>query len=469
MKVLLIYPPFSLEESYGKGLSKIGNALPPIGLAYLAAVLENHSFHVKILDGSITGLGFQDMVDEAVVYSPEVIGISVETPAIEKGSKLSYMLKGALPDVKIVLGGPHPSIFPEQSLKENPNADFLVIGEGEYTLLDLVTRLHKDSADFADVEGIAFPSDNGIVITPSRPRIQNLDELPFPARHLLPMDLYKPSPFSYKHQELIGILASRGCPFSCTFCSKPVFGRKYAVRSVKNVLDEIRFVMERYGAKEILFLDDEWGLNRKWVLEFCNSLIEEGLDIDWSCKMRVDRVDSELLKKMARAGCWYIFYGIESGCQDLLENVQKGTNIDQIKDAVRLTKEAGIEVRAGFMLGLPGETPEKALKTIEFAKELNCDLTKFNLTTPFPGTKLYDDIEKYGILQGDALDFNFHSPVFVPKGYSSGEELADICKQAFREFYFRPSYVIERLARIRSVEDVRRLLKGLIGLVHIVR
>jgi radical SAM superfamily enzyme YgiQ (UPF0313 family) len=240
-----------------------------------------------------------------------------------------------------------------------------------------------------------------------RPLIQNLDALPFPARDLLPMDKYIPLPNQYKRKPVANLMALRGCPYQCTFCSaNAVFGCSLRMRSAQRVYDEIKQLVDTYGIREISFWDDTLTVNKKWLHELCDLIISNHLDITWSCYARVNTVDLDLLKKMKKAGCWNIFYGIESGNQELLDRIKKGITLDQIRNAVKLTKKAGIEVRGSFMIALPGETPEMAHKTIDFAIELDPDYAQFSITTPYPGTELFEQAKQYGELSGDFSKFH---------------------------------------------------------------
>lgn len=444
VRVLLIFPPVVHEEIYSKGISEIGHTLPPLGLAYIASVLEENGIKVKIIDAVVLRLSLEGVVEQAIEYLPDYIGIMAMTPTIYRSKDLAKLLKRHLPEVPITFGGPHPSQFPKET-SEYDYVDTVVVGEGEYAMLDIVKNNSR---------GIIYANP-----------IKNLDELPFPARHLLPMELYFAGVSLSKRSPQATVITSRGCPEDCTFCSKSVFGRKYRVRSPKNVVSEIKYLMKEYGIREISFWDDIWGLKNTWTREFCNLILEEEIDITWSCEARVDTVNLEKLKLMKKAGCWNIFYGIESGNQDLLDIIGKGTTLEQARKAIKWTKEAGIEIRANFMLALPGETPEKAKKTIDFAKELDADFVKFNITTPYPGTKLYEQAQSYGTLEESLNRFTNYFPVFVPSGYSSKEEILEMRKKAYREFFFRPSYILKRLLKIRSIGEFVRHIRGFKALI----
>ena len=459
MKVLLIFPPITLKERYGREIEDVGGILPPLGLAYLAAVLEEHNQHVEILDAPALSLKVEQLPHQVSKKNPDLIGISAITPFFHRTLEAVEMMKKVCPDTTTVLGGPHASLFPEQTLADNPSVDIVCIGEGENTLLDLAQTIER-GGDLRRIKGIAFRENGKIVRNQPREPIENLDNLPFPARHRLPMTVYKPLPNQYRRLPVIHLMASRGCPFGCTYCSNAVFGRRTRTRSPENVISEIKSVIQDFNAKEIQFWDDTFTLKRPWVMELCQLLIKENLGVLWTCETRVDRVDKEILELMARAGCWKIGYGVESGDQELLDLVKKGITLDQVRRAVKLTKNSGIEVGLSFMLALPSETPSKARQSIEFAKELDPDYAQFCITTPYPGTELYDQAKEYGTLIQDFSSYTIWNPVFVPRGYRDEDEVLKMQREAFKAFYYRPSYILKRLLKIRSIGDLRRNIEG---------
>lgn len=467
-KVMLINPPMSLEHRYGKGMKNIGTVLPPLGLAYLASMLEKHSHKVKILDTQLFDLGIKETVDECKKFMPDIIGIYTLTSSFETVVKLSKLLKKEL-NVKIVIGGAHPTIEPIQALKDN-NIDFSIIGEGEYTFVELLSELEKPNPNLKKIKGIAFKHKGKIIFNKPRPPIKNLDALPFPARHLLKMNLYKPSPNHYKQLPYTTMVASRGCPYACTFCSSSnIWNQKYTTRSVKNVIEEIKFLKKEYGIKDIGFWDDLWGINPKWIGEFCKAIKKSNLDISWSCELRADSASREILKKMADAGCWCIFYGIESLDQDILNAVNKRTTKQQMVNALKWTKEAGIEIRANFILALPRETPQKVKKMLKELINIDMEYVKFNVLTPYPGTKLYEEIKqgKWGRMKEDKSKLTGYHVTFVPFGYKDAKEVEKMKRYAFRKFYLRPKFIMKQILSIKSKQDLIRHIKGFKAIINI--
>ena len=462
-RVLLINPPFPMESRYGKGLEKIGAVLPSLGLAYVAAALEQRGYAVKILDSPALNLDIVNTVENIVKERPDIVGLTCLTPNFDLCLTLAEEIKRQI-DVEVMVGGPHATLFPQQVV-ENRSVDYAIIGEGEITTPELLENLNTDNK-LNEVKGIAYKDSNRVILNQYRAPIEDIDTIAFPARHLLPLELYRPAPNEYKRLPMMTMVTSRGCPYSCTFCcARKMWEQRYRQRSVDNVIEEINLLIDKYRVRDISFFDEILGLRKSWIDEFCDKLISENLNLVWSCYTRADiisRTPPELLHKMAKAGCWLFFFGFESGCQDLLDNINKRITLQQIRDAVRLTKKAGIEVLANFMLALPGETPEKAMKTIRLAVELDPEIAKFNVTTPHPGTELYEQITngEWGRLEGDRDKYTGYHPVFIPNGYRDAKEIEEVKRKAYRMFYLRPSYIFRGGFRIRSYEDIVRNIRG---------
>lgn len=457
--ILLIMPPFSMKERYGRGIEKIGSSLPPLGLLYVASALEKAGYSVKVFDTQI------DDWDIKKAGKPDIAGIYCNTSNYRKALELAEEIKLNL-SIPIVFGGPHVTTRPIEVLK-NDCVDYAVIGEGENSVVGLLGSLDNPKT----INGIGFKRNGRLIINPKRSLIKNLDELPLPARHLVSLNKYKPSPNQYKRLPMTTMMVSRGCPFNCTFCDvETLWTRLYRSRSVNNVISEIRHLIENYGIKEINFWDDVWGINKAWIDDFCNQVLKEKLDLTWSCECRVDTVDKDLLKKMKKAGCWCIFFGIESLDQEILNAINKKITIEKIASAFKWTREAGIEIRANLILGLPKETPEKFKKSLETLCKLNPDYVKFNILTPYPGTVIYREIKegKWGKILDESYDkLTGYFATFLPFGYKDINELQKLKKYAFRKFYFRLGYILPRLFSIRSPEDLKRYIKGALAIFSI--
>lgn len=458
MKVLLINPFYEVNELTKTKIKTKTQILPPLGMLSIAAILEKRGHEVKFLDLPALGYPFEKIEKEVKDFNPELIGLFATTPTSKKAFDLASYLK-QITNTPIILGGPHASCFPEEILKGQNSIDIVCIGEGEYTMLDLAENkpLHK-------IKGIYYRKNNKIFKNEKRPPIKNLDELPFPARHLINLKLYTPFPNQYRRLPVINMVTSRGCPYGkCTYCFEAGrLGHFYRRQSPQRIVDEIKYLVNTYNIKEIAFWDDNFVVGKEWMFEFCDLLKKENLDITWSCYARVNLVSPEILNKMAEGGCWNIFYGIESGNQELLDKIQKGINLQQCRDAIKWTHDAGIEARGAFMIGLPGETPEMAQKTINFAIELDVDYAQFAYTTPYYGTVLYEQCKKEGtILTEDLSNYCSNEAVFLPKTYKSREQLKQLYKRAYRKFYLRPRYIFKHLAKIRHPRDIKKYLTGL--------
>lgn len=471
--ILLIFPPYSLEERYGsKKVGRIGGFLPPLGLACLASYLRDNNFSVNLIDSAPLGLEEEELINEIRKFSPAVIGISTLTPTYHRAVRTGERIRKEFPEKLIIIGGHHATVEPINTLSGKSGFDLVVFGEGEYTLLELMQkyksydyqrdRFLNDKSLLKSIKGVAFRRNGKVVINENREYVSDLDSLPDPAWDLLPMGRYIPLPNQYLRQPVVHMLTTRGCPFSCSYCScNAVFGRKIRSYSPQRVINTIKYVMDKYGAKEISFWDDTITVGKKWIKDVCNRIINENLDITWTCLSRVDTIDREMVGLMKRAGCWNVFFGFETDNQQLLDNINKGIKAEQSRKVMKWMKEAGIEVRASFMIALPGETPEMALDTIKFAIELDPDYAQFCITTPYPGTKLYEEASKYGVLHNNYSKYSLWHPVFVPHGYNNRNEIARIEKYAMRKFYFRPSYICKKLRKIKSKEDLMRYVKGL--------
>jgi len=365
---------------------------PPLGLAYLAAVLEREGHAVRILDfGLRPSRPLEDDIADVVAFRPDVVGFTVMTGGYHNVQQSMALLKEALPTIPTVLGGPHPTVFPEE-VAADPGVDFVAFGEGEETLTELVAALQDGTDDFSRIQGLAYAWDGGVVRTPERPLIRDLDALPFPARHLLELDKY--SLAGPDGEPMLTLLSSRGCPYNCSYCFKGIVGRTYRQRSPESILAELKYLQATYGVRNFYFIDDLFTLSTKRLMTISQMIVDERLDIRWQCLGRVDRVTPESLEAMAHAGCHEIHYGIESGNLEILAATAKRITLEQVRQAVAWTSQSGIRSKGYFMLGLPGDTDETMEQTIRFACELELDEAMFSITTPFPGTRLWEELVK---------------------------------------------------------------------------
>jgi anaerobic magnesium-protoporphyrin IX monomethyl ester cyclase len=436
---------------------------PPLGLAGIAAVLERENYQVEVLDANALQLSDAEIVGE--VGDSDVIGITAMTPFINSAIKVIKEVKKEKPGATVIAGGAHVTVLPEETLRNVPEIDIIVRGEGEQTAVELYDVL-KSGGNLQGVRGIVY-RDNGMVkSTPMRPPIVDMDSLPFLAYHLLPLPRYKPHPPHGRKLPFMAMLTSRGCPYNCIFCSKPIFGRKLRSQSPQRTTSEIKYLEGKFKIKEIAFYDDIFTLDTKRTIKLAREFKKHNLNIPWTCETRVDLVTEEILKSMKEAGCYMIAYGIESGNQTVLDNLRKKITIEQVRRAVEMTHDIGIQSVGYFMLGSPGETPATIRQTINFAKDLPLDFAQFSITVPFPGTDLYSLYLKQGINNENWDNFiyaNLRSagaPVFETASLSKSD-LQKWSTTAYKEFYLRLSYIWDRLRKIGSPGNLKTNIRGL--------
>lgn len=463
MKCMLIIPAWQPDEIFPRktAASQI-NYWQPLGTLYVAAALKQAGHAVRFLNGAF--LNHAEILRAAENEKPDFIGLYSTTFGWPKARRTIRDLKTRLPATFMAVGGPYPIALPEQCLEDCPELDAVVTGEGEQTVVELLERLGTGTT-LAGLQGIAYRDGATIVTNPSRPLMDDLDSLPFPARELLGESArYIPAPATYKRKPVAVIMTSRGCNRRCIYCFQLDKSRQSGIRfrSVANVQDEIELCL-RQGYREIKFIDETLAGDYDRAMQLAEGIRARKLDFTWFASACVNQVDKPLLKAFREAGCWAILLGAESGVQKNLNTIRKGITLEQIRRAVRTAREVGIKVFTPFIFGLPGETYAEGLQTIKFACELQPDVANFHCLTPFPGTELYDNIHKYGTLSGSLSDFTYQGRAFVPYTMSR-EEIADLRQLAFRKFYSRPGYLWRRLLGIRDLNDLRAAVTGISSL-----
>jgi len=447
MNVLLINPPLIKKE--GNVWRHIDSCTPPYGLAILAAILEENAIGVKILDCTALMIPVTRLLGNLPPGRFDIVGITASTALIHNGMEIARICRRHYREATIVMGGVHPTVMPEECLADDA-LDLVVRGEGERAFLRLV-----QGAEPEEVPGVSFRRGEDIIHVPRDKRPVDLNANPMPAYHLLPMERYHTALGSSRRSPGIGMIVSRGCPGRCTYCYGHFLGRKVRFRDPQLIYEEIRLLMDTYGIREIAFYDDTFTTYRKKVQALCRLLIDNRTDLSWCCFSRVDTVDLETLRIMRRAGCHQISVGIESGSEMILETIQKDIDLDRARRMVANCRQAGIKVRACFMFGNPGENLDTIRQTIDFAKQLNPDIVLFNMTTPFPGTRMFDWAKSKGYLTTyDWRDYDLAN-VVMDLPTIGREVLLDAYGKAYREFYFRPSYLLKRILTIRSWEDIK--------------
>lgn len=475
MHVTLVQPSMKVGKKEFYGVS------PPLGLCYIAAVLENAGHSVKIIDGMVygsfdedddfmrIGLPVEELASEISRNRPDIVGISCMYSLIwEDVTRLTAILDENLPETLLVLGGFHPSALPIESLN-NSKADCVVIGEGEETFLKLVESC-SSTRDFSRIPGIAYKDNGKIVHNLPGPHIKDLDAIPFPARHLINMEKYiriGKAPGSQKNRRFTTMLTSRGCPNNCVFCSiKTVWGQKWRARSPVNVVDEMEELARKYRIKEIHFVDDNITLNKKRMAQICDLIIERDLDISWTTPngVHVATLDRSLLRKMKKSGCFQLAFGIESGNEHVLRNIiRKPLSLSRTRDVIDLSRKEGIWTHGFFVIGFPGESESMIGNTFDFAKNSGLDSAFFSIATPFPGTQLYDMVIKDKMMIDDFSKLRNMDSIAGTDNFTKGE-IVKIQKKLIRDFYkarllkeIRPDNIVRRLKNINSISDIKFL------------
>lgn len=484
-KILLINPPWQrlFDESY---------PLVPLGLAYIAGVLEQYGYNVVIynadFDPTKDKIGIVSNVERVSKYnmylsilndanhplwkeimsvisqqSPDVIGISATTAKYGSALKVANLAKNFYQNVPIVFGGPHPTLLPEETIKDK-NVDIVVRGEGEYTFLDIIENFDK----LNKVLGITYKENERIIHNPTRPLIEKLDYLPFPARHLLlDKEKYHPKAFG-------DILASRGCPYKCIFCScSKIWTNKVRFRSPESVVSEIRHLQEKFNTYQFTFQDDTFILNKKWVEHLCDLL--KKVDSQWTAETRADSITDDLIKKMKVAGCEEVRIGVESGDEETLKRLRKGVTLAQIKSSNKILRNNKMRFSAFFMIGFPWETIKEINKTVSLMKELSPHEAILSIVTPYPGTELYEIMQSEGLIPNnvDWSTFFFQSPdMYLTKKLTKEETLKIVKdmvnlfekhnKNKKRELWLsNPLYVIKKMTKGKyyNLRDLWALLR----------
>jgi len=449
MKVLLINPKANLPIEV--------RTSPPLGLAYLGAVSEERGDAVRILDMEVEEAPLSQVLREE---RPDLIGITANTIQIKAAWRVAQEIKAQI-DLPIVLGGPHPTVLPEESA-QRVEVDIVVRGEGETTWADLCQKWEV-GASLEEVEGISYRQNGRMIHNPDRPPIADVDSLPFPAHHLFKMEHYtnlQPTLDTVQGKSF-SLLTSRGCPYRCTYCAQ-ILPRVWRMRSTENVVAEWRWLVKDLGAKEIGVLDDSFNIDRQRVLAICDLLISEGLNhVPWIMinGIRANLVDEELLDRMREAGCIRTAFGVESGNQGILDTViDKHLTLEEIRAAFKAAKSVGMETIGFFIIGLPGETEETIEDTIRFACELDPLVANFSMATPFPGTEMREVVlEKGRLLAQDWDDYAFfeNQPSFEMNGLPA-ELVERKWREAYRRFYLRPNRIVRTLLRKKTWLDLPR-------------
>ena len=460
MRVILINPPIDCVLENGNA-SPVTSYLfynsAPLGLLYIAGMLEQAGETVAAIDGAAEQLNVQKVVERVLEFNPDMIGIGSFTVSFETTKRLAAELKAVLPEVPIVLGSYHVTLVPEDAMADT-NFDVGVLGEGEHTMLELVEH-YRSGTPLEEIAGIVYRNeDASLHFTAPRKKFKALDELPFPPRHLLPPNIYRPVPVDEHAFPKFSMVTSRGCPHACAFCQKSRTG--YRSHSPGYIVDEIEHVVRDFGVQDIAFVDSLFCANKKRVHAICDEILRRGVKVSWTCSSRVEVVDKPLLEKMKAAGCWRTRFGVESGSDRVLDFISKGITKEKIRNAITWADEVGLRPKAFFMVGHMPDDRASILETIEFAKSIPLHDVTVQINTILPETpqeemwKLEGD--KWGRIVNPSTDEkSFWEPTFVPWGMEPAE-IIDLHRQFYREFYFRPVTLARHLENMHSWADVRK-------------
>ncbi len=459
MKILLIrhHDRENINTRLPESINKVQGIYPPLGIGYIAAVLEKNGHKVSILDSQALNLTTQETKEKIAKANPDLVGITAMTPNIRGALEAARITKEVSKDIPTVIGGPHISVYPQETVKL-PYIDYGVYGEGENVILDLVNSIEKKR--ISKVKGLVWKKGKDVKMNGWR-IVEDLDSLPFPARHLMPHDKY--SCVIAKHP-FTTMITSRGCPFRCGFCFKGPSDEKYRFRKAEKVVDEMQHCIEKFKVKEIMFYDDTLTFSKNHITEICNEIISRGLDISWESPTRADCIDEEMLRLMKKSGCIRLRYGVESGNSEILKIMRKGIDLRKVEESFKLSKKIGIETFAYFIIGYPGENARTIRQTINFAKKLDPDWVMFTVATPLPKTDLFNHALKRGIVKEDYwLNFMLgKTDERIPFFVKNSDKWA---KTAYKEFYLRPNFFLNKLLKINSLDTIRKYWKGFEGIV----
>lgn len=449
---LLINPPWvSKDANIWHGIKA---AMPPLGLLSIAAYAEREGFDVRVMDVHVERWSIDQFRTALRGITPRVVGISMMTTTAIAANRVACVVKEIHPDCTVVVGGVHAEAMPAECLR-NAAIDRVVRGDGEVTF----TRLLNDEP-VDTISGVSYRRGLRVVHNPAADVIEDLDHLPMPAYHLVPMARYHPALGAYRRLPAINMLMTRGCPGRCTFCNSAE--TQLRTRSAEKVVEEIAHLRRRYGVREIQFYDDTFTVAKQNCLRFCSLMKRRRLGVSWTAFVRCDCFSEPMARALKEGGCHQVMFGVESGDPRILENIRKPINMERTRQAIKLARRVGLEVRATFMLGNPGETPETMQRTIEYALDLDPDLALFNVTTPYPGTQMFAWADENGYLTTkDWSDYELSSAVLALPTVSH-EEIQAAYTRAHQVFYNRPIMFWRRLQRVRSLRHIMDNVRGLL-------
>lgn len=443
--VLLINPPWvSKDENIWNGIK---GAMPPLSLLSIGAYLEARGISVQVLDVHIEKLSAEQVKEVIRIANPKWVGMTVMTATSVPANKIARLVKEAVPSAKVVFGGVHAEALPTESLS-NSAVDYVVRGDGEETFYKMIA-----GDDPTKMNGVSWRDGDRVANNPPVELNMDLDDYPMPAYHLVPMHKYYPTIGAYRRLPAINMLMTRGCPGKCTFCNSA--NTALRTRSAERVVDEIEHLRENFGIREIQFYDDTFTVNRANVLRFCQLMVERKVDVSWVAFIRADCFNEELAAAMKKAGCHQILIGVESGDEEILKNIRKPIQKERTKQSIRIAREAGIDVRCAFIFGNQGETLETMQRTLEHSIELDPDLALYNISTPYPGTQLFQWAKDNGYLVTEEWSDYELSGFLLNLPTVTEEEVFRFYAHAHKTFYMRPISLYRRIKRFKQWSQIR--------------
>ncbi len=457
-RILFINPPVDFSVFYSDmDLSDTKSSSPPIGILHLAAIAREYGYKVKLIDAHAESLTVEDLFSRVAEFDPHVVCLTAMTIMIDAAAEIAKTIKNKRPYVITMVGGVHFTAEPIKTLEQYPQFDYGVVGEGEIALIDFLQNVHP-----SQVKSLAWRDGltGKIVVNPRREFFKDLDEFPFPAFDLVKDKLfshYRLSVFGTKHFRSIGLVTSRGCSGHCSFCDLGVVGRGYRIMTAPYLIGNLMKIRDEYNVNDLLFYDDMFTGNRKRLEDFCHAMIDAGNPFTWSCCSRVDFVSYlDILNLMKAAGCHTIEFGVESGCQRILDSMRKNVTKEKIAHVIDMATKAGITTKANFILGHLGETYDSIEETIAFANSLNVNYVQHTHLVPLPGSEIYETANKFGTFDPSWRKMNTLLINFIPNGFTR-KDLVYYSKKFWIRFYLRPSTLWRELKRIQSKEDIKRL------------
>ena len=460
MKVLFINPPIASRKRGKSLVARLFYNSMPLGLGYLAAVAQRQGHEARIIDAAVELLTMDRLVEQVAEFAPDIIGITGLTTSWISTVQTLEVMRKRFPRAVLLAGGPHLSAWKEEALRNLP-VDAGIIGEGELPFADILMAV-ENGRSLENIEGLLLPAGGGEFAMHGEKRyVEKLDDLPFPARHLFKINLYKPIPADYRDLPKIPMISSRGCPFGCIFCDKGVFSRRYRSLSAERTVDEMQHCIKQHGARGIAFLDSTFGSDRRRAETICHEIIARKIKTDWTCTLRADSVDEDQLRLFKQAGCWRARLGIETGDPEIMEVICKGESLEHIRKAAVAGDKAGLQLKAFFMVGHFKETPESIRRSIAFAKSLPLMEVTVQINTPMKNTVQGESWYEYGTLETEdrLTDSSFWEPVFVPFGMTK-KQLVKWQNRFYRSFMLRPSVLWRHLMHLRGWSDIKRYLSA---------